>query len=293
MSGENRLLASAGSILMGMAVIGYIDQFIRVIAETSSLWTFHALRTAMIWGLVAVFLLFLRRRMRVVNWRGLIARSAVISVAMMIYFGALGFLPVAQAAAGLFTAPIWVLIFSVTLFGLRVGKWRVAAVAMGFVGILLVLDIDWGAVEAVSFAPLAAGAFYAVGMISTREWCRDEGALEMSMGLFTAQGIWGLLGLMVMGGGDDYLTRGFVWPTPEVWFWIFVQAIGSLVAVVLLTRGYLLAEASYASVFEYSVLVFSAFFGFLVWGDVLSLWGWLGMALIAGAGSVIAFRGST
>ncbi len=73
--------------------------------------------------------------------------------------------------------------------------------------------------------------------------------------------------------------------------WTVVQAVGSLVAVLLLTRGYQLAEASLVSVFEYSVLGFSALFGWLVWGDVLGPAGLLGLALIAGAGSLIALRG--
>ena len=85
--------------------------------------------------------------------------------------------------------------------------------------------------------------------------------------------------------------RGFVPPTATVWAVCALQAGGSLLAVILLTRGYQLAEASVVSVFEYSVLATSALFGFLVWGETMGPGGLLGLALIAGAGSVIALRG--
>lgn len=292
---HNRPLAAAGVILCGMAVIGFIDQFVKVIAEQSSLWTFHLVRSGMMWVVVGSWLILSRRGLRIVNWRGVFGRSAAMSLAMIIYFGALGFLPVAQVAAGLFTAPIFVLVFSVAFFGLRIGPVRIVAVVLGFTGVVLVLSPDPSSVSPFVFLPALGGAFYAVAVIATREWCAEEGTLELSMAIFTFMGLWGLGGVLVVGAlgivGDDFLSRGWVWPTAQVWGLCGMQALGSLFAVLLLTRGYQMAEASLVSVFEYSVLGFSALFGWLIWGDLLGPLGFIGMALIAGAGSLIALRG--
>ncbi|MEM7490518.1 MAG: EamA/RhaT family transporter, partial [Pseudomonadota bacterium] len=165
---------------------------------------------------------------------------------------------------------------------------------VGFAGVVAVLAPDPATITALTFVPVVAGAFYAVSAIGTREWCRDETALTISLGVFTAIALWGLAGIAVLtalGPGDTFLTRGWVTPSAEVLMWCAVQAIGSLVAVVLLTRGYQLAEASKASVFEYSVLGFSALFGWLIRGDLLSPLGYGGLALIAASGAVIALRG--
>ncbi|WP_299817049.1 DMT family transporter [uncultured Jannaschia sp.] len=291
---ENRPVAAAGFILTSTLTIGFIDQFIRIIAETSSLWTFHVVRTAMIWILVGGWLALSGRRLRVSNWRGLLLRSGIMATALMIYFGALGFLPVAQAAAGLFTAPIWVLILSVAMFGLRVGPVRIAAVALGFAGVVMVLSPDPARIEPLVFVPVLGGAFYAMGAIATREWLGAESALVVALGSFTAQGLWGLLGLAAiaaLGPGDGFLARGWVWPDANVLAWCVLQAGGSLFAVVCVTRGYQLAEASLVSVFEYSVLGFSALFGLLLWGEALSPVSILGLGLIATAGSLIVVRG--
>jgi drug/metabolite transporter (DMT)-like permease len=289
---QNRPLAAAGAILSAMAILGFVDQYVSVVAETSSLWTFHLLRSMMMFALAGAFIVVVGRRVRVTNWRGLLARSAFNSTAMMIYFGALGFMPVAQAAAGLFTAPIWILLFSVALFGLRVGPVRIVAVILGFLGVLLVLSPDPSQVTALTFVPAIAGAFYAVSAIATREWCPQEGALELTLGIFGFQMLWGLGGVVLTGGGDTFLTRGWVMPTPEIWGILVVQAVGSLVGVILLVRGYQLAEASLASVFEFSVLGFSALFGWLLLGQVTGPLGLFGLVLITLGGSLIALRGS-
>ncbi|MEM8851603.1 MAG: EamA/RhaT family transporter, partial [Pseudomonadota bacterium] len=194
---QDRPLAAAGAILAAMAIIGFIDQFVAVIAETSSLWTFHLIRSAMMWGLALAWVALRRQRLRVMNWRGVAKRSAFTSSAMIIYFGALGFLPVAEAAAGLFTAPIFVLIFSVLFFGLSVGPVRIVAILVGFAGVIAVLAPDPATVTWLTFLPVAAGAFYAVSAIGTREWCPDETALVISLGVFTAMALWGIAGISV------------------------------------------------------------------------------------------------
>lgn len=162
---------------------------------------------------------------------------------------------------------------------------------LGFAGVLMVLSPDLSQVTWLTFVPMAAGAFYAVSAIATREWCAREGALELTMGIFAFQMFWGLGGVLVTGDGDTFLTRGFVMPTAEIWGILVLQAVGSLIGVVLLVRGYQLAEASLASVYEFSVLGFSALFGWLLLGQVTGPLGLLGLALIALAGSLIALRG--
>ncbi len=292
---QNRPLLAAGYILMGTVTVSFIDQFIRVIAEQSSLWTFHTIRSVMILGGVLIWLKLSGRRLAVGNLGAVAARSAVLATGLMIYFGSLGFMPVAQAAAGLFTAPIWVLIFSVVLFRLPVGPVRTFAVLVGFVGVVLVLSPDPATVSPWVFAPVLGGAFYAMGAIATREWCPGEAALVLSMGTFAAQGLWGLGGVAVLSVtgplGDGFLSQGWVVPDTEMLLWCVMQAFGSLMAVICLTKGYQTAEASLVSVFEYSVLAFSALFGWLVWSDALTPLSMIGLMLIAAAGSLIALRG--
>lgn len=295
----DRPLAAFGLIAGYAVLIGFTDNFVRLIAAETGLWQFHATRTGMILGLLVLVARPLGLRLRPVRVGAVAARSAVHALAMVIYFGALAFLPVAVVAAGLFTAPIFVLILSAFAFGQRIGPPQIAAVGLGFAGVLLVLGPQaWAGASLAAVLPVVAGALYALGNIATRAWCHSESAETLAAGFFVALGIVGAVGMAVLAavavtapeGAEGFLLRGPVWPSAVVWFWIAVQAVGSLTAVAMMVRGYQLTTAARASIFEYLVLPASAVWSWLLWGEVLPGSALVGMALIAGAGGMILLR---
>lgn len=299
MSEPNRLGAAAAAVLGYAVVIGFTDNFVRVIAADGGLWQFHATRTAFAIGLFAVAAPILGLVLRPVNLGAVLARSAIHAASMLVYFGCLAFLTVAQVAAGLFTAPIWVLIFARLIFGQRIGPLRIAAALIGFLGVVLVLAPgDQGTLGWASVLPVVAGALYALGNLATREWCAGESAATLTLGFFVALGIAGLAGMGVLAvwpqdvppGTDGFVLRGAVWPSASFLAWTFVQALGSAVAVGLVVRAYQLAEASRVSVLEYVILPVSAAWGWVLWSETLGWTAVLGMALIVVAGILIAWR---
>lgn len=299
MTKPDQTLAAAGLILVYAMVIGFTDNYVRVIAETTGLWQFHATRTLMALAILGALVPVLGLRLRPRSWRAVAARSAIHGTAMLIYFGALAFLPVAIVAAGLFTAPIFVLLISRFVYGHAIGPVRIAAVAIGFLGVILVLGPS--ALAGASLAallPVAAGAMYAMGNIATKEWCAAESAETLLAGFFLGLGIFGVIGMAVLWlyplplpeGGSAFLMRGPVWPSGPFLFWTFVQAAGSLLGVGMMIRAYQIADAGRVSVLEYVILPASAFWTWAIWGETLDLLAWIGMALIVAAGLLIAAR---
>jgi len=295
----DQTLAAAGLILIYATIIGFTDNFVRVIAEGAGLWQFHATRSLMALPLLllAVPLLGLRPWPR--RWGAVVARSAIHGLAMVIYFGALGFLPVALVAAGLFTAPIFVLLISRFVYGHALGPVRIIAVALGFLGVVLVLGPEaMGGASLAALLPVAAGALYALGNVATREWCAGETAETLLAGFFVALGLIGLAGVAALSlwpqpvpeGPEGFLMRGPVWPTGTFWVWTLVQATGSLVAVGMMIRAYQIADAGRVSVLEYVILPASALWAWALWGELLTPLAWAGMGLIALAGGMIALR---
>ena len=295
----DRTLTAAGMILVYATVIGFGDNFVRVVAAEGGLWQFHATRTAMALGLVALLMRPLRLRLKPVRLGAVVARSTIHGISMLIYFGCLAFLPVAQVAAGLFTAPIFVLLIARFAYGHHIGPVRIAAVGVGFVGVILVLGPSaMSGASVAALLPVAAGALYALGNIATREWCAGESAETLLVAFFVALGVLGLAGLAVLAvvpiavpaGAAGFVQRGWVWPSGTFYFWTFMQAAGSLIGVGLMIRAYQIAAASRVSVFEYIILPASALWGWLIWGEVLLLSAGVGMGLIALAGGMIALR---
>jgi len=297
---ENRTLAALAAISGYAVLIGFTDNFVQVIAVEAGLWQFHFLRTCIAVVLFALAMVPLGLRLRPVNLKAVVARSVVHGAALMIYFGCLAFLTVAQAAAGLFTAPIWVLLIGRIVYGHALGPVRVLAVAVGFIGVVLVLTpgsdqpLGWA-----SILPVAAGMLYALGNIATREWCGRESAAGLTLGFFLALGLAGLMGLVVLAvfpqvpaeGAEGFILRGWVTPSASFWLWTLVQAVGSMLGVGLMVRAYQLAEANRVSIFEYVILPVSALWGWALWGEVITLAALLGMVMIFGAGAAIALRG--
>lgn len=285
--------------VLSMSGVGYIDNFIQVIAAEAGLWQFHFCRALVICLTLVTLSLIFRWRMRPKNWRAVLWRSVFFATSMIAYFGAAGMIPLAQAAAGLFTGPIFVLLISAAFLGTRIGIWRILAVAIGFAGVVLILKPEQTGLTPLVVIPVLGGLLYALGGISTRQWCSGESTVTLLLGAFGGLGIFGACGLIWFGlfpaspellAELPFFAKGWVTLTPTFIFWTLVQAFGSMIAVSLLTKGYQMTEASYVAVAEYWFLVAAAFWGFALWGQVPDMRAIFGILAIVLAGLIIVFR---
>mgnify|MGYP001825154899 CR=1 FL=1 len=294
----NQALLAAGLMVMAMVIIGFIDNFIVIIAGEIGIWQFHVVRSTMALALIALMSHSGMGTLRPARFWAVAVRSALIGLGMLFYFGALAFMPFAQAVAGLFTSPLFVLLITVAVLRHSIGPWRIVAVGIGFAGILLVLNPDVANLSWLTFMPVAGGLFYAMGAVATRALCEGESTLCMLFGIMAIQGVFGIVALVLLGvvdpqipdGAAGFLLRGWVWPIWNVMHLLVLQAVGSVIGVALIIRSYQLGEASQVAVLEYTALVFGPFFAWILLGQSISLWQAGGIAMIAGAGIIIALR---
>ncbi len=291
-------IVSTLCILSAMFVLGIVDNLIVLVSHSSSLWLFQAARSGIAFPVIAVLALLGMGTLRAKRPGWVLLRNFFNASALLIYFGCLALLPIGVVVAGLFTAPIFVLVFSVLFRGQQVGLWRWAAVAIGFTGALMVVWPEDGGLTWLSVLPISAGVCYAISAIGTRAWCEGESVLVMTLAYFAIMGLFGAIGLAVLtvwpmdaaAGASGWVQRGYVPPDLTMVLVTLAQAAGSILGVVLLTRGYQLGEASYAAINEYSLIVFASFFGWLMWGQTLGVVALCGIALIIASGAIIALR---
>lgn len=294
----DRPLAALGVILASMAFLALIDNTVSVIARDIGLWQFHFMRAVLAIALMGALAGFGLVRLGAKRAWAVALRGGFTAVSMLIYFGCLAFMPIGQVAAGLFTSPIWIMLISAGFLGQRIGLVRILSALAGFAGVMLVLDPFANGFSWVALVPLASGLFYALGGIATRQWCLGETTFAMLFWFFLWLGVFGLIGMTGMGlwphgvpaGADGFILRGPVWPTPLAMGLTGVQAVGSIVAVGLIFKGYQLGEASFVAIYEYSFLIFAAFWSWFLWGEMLAAQATLGIALIILSGGIIAFR---
>lgn len=295
---DRTTLKAAVLMVCAMAIIGVIDNLIPRIADQIGLWQFHFTRAVLALPLVAALSLTGLGGLRPRRWWAVAARSLLVALSMMFYFSALAIMPIAQALAGLFTSPIFILLITALFMRQPVGPWRIMAVGIGFAGILFVLQPDPADFDLAVLIPVAAGFFYALGAISTRTLCAGESALALLMGMWLALGAFGALGVVALAlfpvasppGAEGFVTRGWVWPMWQAAPWVVVQVLGAVSAVFLITRAYQMGEPSHVGVFEYSVMLFGPVFAWVAFGQPVTGWQMVGIVLIAGAGAIIAIR---
>ena len=103
-------------ILAGMLILAIVDNYVRLIASDIGLWQFHLVRSIIAILLMIIFMKLFREALKPKNFCLVIIRTLILVLAMFVYFGSLAFFPISQVAAGLFTSPIFVVIFSFFFF---------------------------------------------------------------------------------------------------------------------------------------------------------------------------------
>jgi drug/metabolite transporter (DMT)-like permease len=281
---------AAGLALAASAILAFIDNFVGAVAQDAGLWQFQLTRSLFAIPLLLSVAYATGIAIWPKNWRRLAGRSIAVAVGLLVYFAALGSLPVAQAGAGLFSAPLWVALLSALLFRERLGVISIFAVLLGFVGALLLLQPDMSSLTALSMMPLAAGLFYGLGMMLTHFWCQDEGPITLALGVFVTMGLAAVLMLACVSiwPGDSFLTKGWAPPTWRFLGLTLFQAVGALFAVSLIAQAYRIGAPSVVAVFEYAFLIFASVFAFTLWGSPTNLVAWIGIAIIAVSGLLMA-----
>jgi drug/metabolite transporter (DMT)-like permease len=207
-------------------------------------------------------------------------RGVSVLGAALLFIAGLARLALADATAIGFASPLLVTALSIPLLGEQVGVRRWSAVAVGFVGVLVVIRPGTGAIGAAALLPLCSAACWAFSIVVTRRMGGADRALTTLL-YSTAVGF-------VLSG----IALPFVWQAASPWDWATMAAMGALSAVgqYLLIVGLARGAASLLAPFSYSQMVWSTLMGYLVFGTVPTAWTWLGAALIVSSGIYIAHR---
>ncbi|MEM6372393.1 MAG: DMT family transporter [Pseudomonadota bacterium] len=232
-------------------------------------------------------------------------RGVMIVIANMTYFVALAVMPLADATALFFAAPLFITLLSIPMLGEKVGPLRLTAVAIGFAGVVIMQRpwADAGTLEIsrlVLLLPVLSALTYALNQLLTRKLGVASKASAMavyiqatfivvSVAFYVVAGD-GRFAEGVTNGSVLFLLRAWVWPSSADW-WVFAGlGLNSAIIGYCLSQAYRLADAATVAPFEYVGLPLAVFWGFAVFGD-LPVWEvWVGIALILGAGLFVFLR---
>ncbi len=207
---------------------------------------------------------------------------AVLGISMMgAFVFALKRMPLSSAYTIFFIAPLLITALSVPFLGERVGPRRWAAIAIGFVGVLIALrPTGEGMVGVAGSAVLLAALGYAVSAITVRILARTDSTQAMVS--------WLLIGL-TLGAGALAMPGWVPISGAHVWLIVGVGTLGAL-GQYTITEAFIRGEASVLAPLEYTALAWSLVLDFTVWGVLPDAFTWLGAAIIVASGLYLLRR---
>lgn len=282
-------------IVAGMAVITAQDSAVKWLSSDYALHQIMLSR-AVIGLFIVLAILKLEGGLHLLRTRRLgwhLVRGGLIVVANMAFFLAVAAMPLAEAVAIFFVAPLFITALSVPFLRERVGARRWTAVLAGLAGVAVMTRPGAEIFAWTALLPVVAALSYASMQILTRKLGATSSAGAMSFHIQTTFIAVSLaIGLAVgdgrfAGTGDaslDFLLRAWSWPAAAD-LWLFGWCgIASGCGGWLLSQAYRLGEAGAVAPFEYVALPMAMAWGFAVWGEWPDGTAFAGMALILGAG---------
>lgn len=214
-----------------------------------------------------------------------VTRGVLTTVMGLLFFWGIGRVPLAQAIALAFIAPLIALYLASVWLHEKIGPRTLSASLIAFAGVLVIFvgqaQADLGR-EALlgSLAILLSAVCYAVNIILMRRQSLAAKPLEIAFFQNLTVGVTLLLALPLVGTAI---------PPADQWSWILLAAILSTLSLLLLSWAYARAEASYLAATEYTAFLWAALFGWLVFSEPLSPFTLAGALLIV-AGCLLAAR---
>jgi drug/metabolite transporter (DMT)-like permease len=201
----------------------------------------------------------------------------------LLYFMAAGMMPIADLTSITFTRPIFGTIAAIFVLSEIVGLRRWIAIVVGFIGMLIIVRPGFQALNLGVIYILVAVIMQTANTMLVKILTRTEhpDTIALYHAVF-------MLPLAV-------IPAIFVWQTPSLamFGWLIVIGGFGVLNQRMLARAFAIADASLVLALGYLRLPISALMGFVIFGEVPTIWVWIGGAVIAGAAAYIAHREAT
>jgi drug/metabolite transporter (DMT)-like permease len=199
-----------------------------------------------------------------------VTRNLVHYGAQLGWFFALTLIPIGQVVAIEFTMPIWTAVLAVTLLGERMTVWKIAAIVLGVVGVLVIVRPAAGAVNPGQLIALAAAIGFGISIALVKFLTRTESTLAIVFWMQVIQSAAGFVPALMV----------WSWPSAHSLGWIFAIAFCGTFSHYCLARAMLYADATIVVPMDFLRVPLTATLGWLLYSEQLDLFTVLGAAMI-------------
>jgi len=266
-------------MIFGSVCFGTMNALVKWTAFHADVWMIIMVRSAVIALAVAIFAASRGLSLKVSDKRKMLLRCVVGLTAMILYFTALGRIPIGQAVTLQYTAPLFVALLSGRVIRERVEPMVALLVGSAFAGIVLIVSPDLSSIDSDALLALGSGFFAAMAYMYVRELRNTDSASSV---------VFWFAAFSVVGSIFQALpdVAGLEWKTVAALIGIGIGAGGGQVGI---TMAYHRANAAWVSAFSYLTVIVATFYGFTLFNETLVTSDWLGGLLIVGSGIVLIF----
>lgn len=224
-------------------------------------------------------------------WRGLIGTSA-----MALTFGGLALLPLPEVTAIGYATPMFTVIFAAFLLGERIRLFRLSAVALGLVGVMIViaprLSLNQSYTDTATIGALmilAAAILRALVQIHVRRLVQTDSTSAIVFYFSLTATLVSLLSLPL---GWVFPIPALAWTAPHFSVFALIICAGLIggIAQIMVTSSYRFGTASMLAPFDYSSMIFAMLIGWLAFNEVPTATILIGAALVISGGVLIIWR---
>jgi drug/metabolite transporter (DMT)-like permease len=198
------------------------------------------------------------------------ARNLVHYAAQLGWFFALTLIPIGQVVAIEFTMPIWTAILAASFLGERMTVWKAAAIALGIIGVVIIVRPATGEISPGQLIALGAAVGFGISMALVKSLTRTESALSVIFWMLVIQSAAGLLPTLYL----------WTWPSAAAWAWTVVIAICGTFSHYCLASAMRHADATVVVPMDFLRVPLTATAGWLIYSERLDVFTVLGAALI-------------
>ncbi len=302
MQAQSQKTAAIACLCAGIAIFSVQDLILKLLSDRYPLSEAMVLRS-----LAAIPFLLVIVRLFDGGFRGLVSptwammlwRGFLNFLAYTAYYLALAALPMATTVALYFTAPLFITILAVLWLGDHVSLRRWSAIGLGFVGVVIMVRPGGALFDWAALLPVLCGLAYALSMVLARRMGQRDSAAAMAFWGNIAFLVCSLALAAVFGRGTlaeglhpslAFLTRGWAWPTAEDAGLMVACGLIASIGLTLLTQAYRIGVSAVVAPFEFTFAFWGVLWGWLFFDQLPDTWGWIGIAVIIGAG-VYVLRG--
>ena len=266
-------------MIFGSVCFGTMNALVKWTAFHADVWMIIMVRSAVIALAVAIFAASRGLSLKVSDKRKMLLRCVVGLTAMILYFTALGRIPIGQAVTLQYTAPLFVALLSGRVIRERVEPMVALLVGSAFAGIVLIVSPDLSSIDSDALLALGSGFFAAMAYMYVRELRNTDSASSV---------VFWFAAFSVVGSIFQALpdVAGLEWKTVAALIGIGIGAGGGQVGI---TMAYHRANAAWVSAFSYLTVIVATFYGFTLFNETLGASDWLGGLLIVGSGIALIF----